>query len=366
MKNIFGAFADSVILLPLLLLMVTKTGFDGVSLFASAGLLYILAGFRFRVPMSIQPLKSIVIAGVAIGATPAEFRVSGVLLGLVCLVLLNSVAQQWLRCVPKVIVHSIQLGLGVLLILQGIGQVVEFSFLTLMGVLLVSVLVVGVSDKIKIPFLGVIAVGAVVIALFSNTEGPVSSAYLSQAKDLRWELIAALLIPQITLTLANSVVATESVCKAYWGERASRVSISSLLVFIGVGNVLSGIIGGLPFCHGSGGVTAHKRGGADHWVANLIIGGFLLFLAVSQLFLGSRLLLFPKALSGVLLVSVGIFHLLLAEPSWQKSRYDKLILATALLTVLMTKNLLPVLGVTGIIFALPILLKWRFRNASLQ
>src|SRR5690606_37983249 len=96
---------------------------------------------------------------------------------------------------------------------------------------------------------------------------------------LRYDIILALVLPQLALTLTNSVVGTEAAARRYFGERAGRVTASRLLRSIGLGNMLVAPLGGLPFCHGSGGVTAHVKGGAQTWHMNLIIGGVLLTLA---------------------------------------------------------------------------------------
>ena len=67
MRNVLGAFADAAILFPLLAVISGLEGFSAWIPMATAGLIYIAAGFFFRVPMAVQPLKSIVIAGVADG-----------------------------------------------------------------------------------------------------------------------------------------------------------------------------------------------------------------------------------------------------------------------------------------------------------
>ena len=66
--NMTGAFSDGAILFPLLAALVLQAGMNGAVLLASVGIAYIAAGFVFRVPMAVQPLKSVVVAALAIGA----------------------------------------------------------------------------------------------------------------------------------------------------------------------------------------------------------------------------------------------------------------------------------------------------------
>src|SRR4051794_35327506 len=108
--DIVGAFADGAILFPLLAALTLKTDLSGSVLLLSAGFAYIVAGILFRVPVSVQPLKAVAIAAIALGATGTEVRVAGALLGAFCLALsffdVNALAAR----VPRSLVHGLQLG----------------------------------------------------------------------------------------------------------------------------------------------------------------------------------------------------------------------------------------------------------------
>lgn len=71
-------------------------------------------------------------------------------------------------------------------------------------------------------------------------------------------------------------------------------------------NLVSFIFGGMPLCHGAGGLAAHYRFGARTAGSNLIIGSVFMALAV---FLGANALaivfLIPMAVLGVLLLFAG-------------------------------------------------------------
>ena len=55
-----------------------------------------------------------------------------------------------------------------------------------------------------------------------------------------------LVIPQLPLTLGNSIVATNDVARGYFGDRAKRVTAYSLSLGLGIANILSGLIGSMP------------------------------------------------------------------------------------------------------------------------
>lgn len=343
-KNFFGAYADAAVLFPLLAALTIRSEFSAPMLLASAGLAYWAAGLLFRTPMSVQPLKSIAIAAIATGATAMEVRISGALLGFVCLGLIlfdvNRVAQK----VPSSLIHCLQLALGLLLIRQGMDSAMAgahpASLLWIIALVAALVLIPKLSG---IPLLGAAATGGLLWAIFHPENPPSASAAQlvasSQVSGLRLAMIAALTLPQIALTLGNSVLGTYDVAKRAFGDQAKRVTIRRLLGSIGMGNLISASLGGLPFCHGSGGLTAHIRGGASHWTANAIIGTTLLILAAFSASGGHVQLLFPPLLLGSLLAATGIFHLELAKPTWATSLGKvKLLVAGAM--ILATRNML--------------------------
>src|SRR3989338_9121037 len=117
-RNFQGAFSDCAVLFPLLVLLGATGEFDPAVLLGSTGAAYVLAGYLFGIPMPVQPLKSLTIAALAIGAHAAEILAGAAALGVVCLVLALLRLDQWAERVPPRVVHQIQVGLGVMLMLQ--------------------------------------------------------------------------------------------------------------------------------------------------------------------------------------------------------------------------------------------------------
>lgn len=346
MGDLCGAFADGAVLFPLLVALTIKTGMNGTVLLATAGLAYITAGWVFRVPMSVQPLKSVVVAAVALGATAAEVSLSGAIAGILCLSLSFFSADAISARVPRHLVHGLQMGLGLLLMIKGVEAGWSGGFHHQLGFLALALMAL-IASRFKIPLLGGLGLAGIAIGLVVSIFHPDLSIKNAPpvATVLRLDILAALVLPQMALTLANSVIGTHDVAVRYFGEAAAKVTPTRLLRSIGIGNILVAPLGGLPFCHGAGGVTAHVRGGAHSWRMNLVIGGSLLALAlISALMVMPLLPAYPPMLMGALLAATGWFHLRLAEPSW-KQQDKRIMLVLMGLTALVSQNMLWVLAI---------------------
>jgi MFS superfamily sulfate permease-like transporter len=106
-----------------------------------------------------------------------------------------------------------------------------------------------------------------------------------------------LVVPQLPLTFGNAVVAVNDLAHEYFGTAARRVSPSRVCLSAGIGNAVSAAFGGMPMCHGAGGLTAHVRLGARTAHMNLWLGGGFLALG---LFFAAQI----PVILGVLPVSV--------------------------------------------------------------
>jgi MFS superfamily sulfate permease-like transporter len=129
-----------------------------------------------------------------------------------------------------------------------------------------------------------------------------------QLGSISWnELVIGTLflaLPQVPLTLGNAVIAiTEENNKLF---PARPVSENKVSVSTGIMNVFGSAVGGIPMCHGAGGMAGHVRFGALTGGATVILGLVLIFLA---LFLSGSietiLRIFPTPVLGVILFLTG-------------------------------------------------------------
>src|SRR5690606_5429758 len=112
--------------------------------------------------------------------------------------------------------------------------------------------------------------------------------------------VVFLALPQLPLTLGNAILGITEENNREFPDRPvteSRVAVST-----GIMNLGSAALGGVPMCHGAGGMAGHVRFGARTGGAPILLGGILVVLAL--FFSGSVVTLlrvFPVAILGVIL-----------------------------------------------------------------
>jgi hypothetical protein len=109
-------------------------------------------------------------------------------------------------------------------------------------------------------------------------------------------------LAQLPLTISNAVVATVSLIRDLFPDH-KNVTTKKLLTNMGVINLISPFFGGIPICHGAGGLSAHFSFGARTGGAILLIGilelGLGLFFSSSLFKIFSA---FPLFVLGVMLI----------------------------------------------------------------
>jgi MFS superfamily sulfate permease-like transporter len=168
----------------------------------------------------------------------------------------------------------------------------------------------------KIPAMFVLLIIGVVSAVIMNPE------FISELAKIRigfklpvfslpmitWkELVTGTLlftIPQIPLTLGNAVIAIVAENNELYPDR--KVTEKKIAVSQGIMNLVSPLFGGIPMCHGAGGMAGHVRFGAKTGGALVILGSLLIFIA---LFFSDSVAIifkiFPSAILGVILFFAG-------------------------------------------------------------
>ncbi len=106
-----------------------------------------------------------------------------------------------------------------------------------------------------------------------------------------------LAIPQLPLTIGNAVIAIRAENNELFPDRP--VTDRMMAFSQGLMNLLSAPFGGIPLCHGAGGMAGHVRFGARTGGSLVMLGAIMMGLAL--FFSGSVGLLFqifPKAILG--------------------------------------------------------------------
>ncbi|MCF8085924.1 MAG: putative sulfate/molybdate transporter [Desulfohalobiaceae bacterium] len=334
-----GSLGDLGTLLPIALAMILVNGLDPVGLFLSVGLFYVLAGAYYGVTVPVQPMKVIGAYAVATSMGASQILASGLLLGAVLLFIGATGAITLVeRCTPKPVIRGVQLATGSLLMAGGIefmlgesafqklkGAAEPYLALQTLGPVPMGI-AIGVAgglatllllDNKKIPAGLATVLGGLLLGLLlgahAELEGVGLGLHLPEIMpfgfpgraDFTFALFA-LVLPQLPMTLGNAVLAYTDLSRHYFGERSGRVSNRAACVSMALANGLSFLLGGMPLCHGAGGLAAHYRFGATTAGSNLMIGAVLILL---PLLLGGDILavlhLLPLAVLGVLLVFAG-------------------------------------------------------------
>jgi SulP family sulfate permease len=118
-----------------------------------------------------------------------------------------------------------------------------------------------------------------------------------------------LILPQIPLTIGNACVGTADTCSLLFpNERQlSKATAGNFALTMGIANFPAGFFGGVPMCHGTGGLAAHYRFGARTGGAPLMIGAIFVIMALAFGDAGFIFLtLLPNSVLGVLLIFAGL------------------------------------------------------------
>jgi len=340
-----GAFADIGVLFPLAIPLIAKNGFNPTSLFLSAGLFYIVSAYYFRITMPVQPLKAMAAIAIASGIGVGTIHAAGCVMGALLITLaLTGLSVKLGALFPTSVIRGIQLGLGMILIRTSWGLITGDIQIAMLALALLG-LAYFVRKAVP-PLIPVLALGLVlsIQRVHVGAFGPVAFLPALPSPADFWTGFVVLVIPQIALTFGNAIVATEATAKILYGASAARLNLRSIPLSMGIANIATGLLGGVPMCHGSGGLTAHAKFGAKSERSGYIIGAFLIIVAL--LFGESALNVisaFPIGILGVLLMSVGVLHATLIRDiiptDWPAGWFPLMIALVTAVTGVASQNL---------------------------
>ena len=311
-----GAFGDLGTLIPFVVGYITLNKMDPLGILVAFGLFKIFVGLYFRTPVPIQPMKAI--GGMAIAhpeaITHGMIWGSGIFTGLFWLLMGLTGAITWIeKITTKPVVRGIMLGLGLSFVVEGLSMMREGSVVAIGGVILTLVLL---NSKRFPAMLCLLAYGIGMAFVqkpelfqdISNLSIRFRIPELTFARMSWQDLLAGFVIlglPQAPLTLGNAIIGTVAENNQYFTDR--KVTAKTISIDHGVMNLITVFIGGIPLCHGAGGMAGHMRFGARTGGALVILGVIVLF---TGLFLSDSVSLlfqvFPRSILGVILFFAGV------------------------------------------------------------
>jgi len=316
LQELAGAFGDLGTLIPFVIGYITINKMDPVGVLVAFGIFKIFVGLYFKTPVPIQPMKAIGTAAITHpgSITLGAIWASGLFSGLFWLVMGLSGAVSWIaKITSRPIVQGLVLSLGLGFILEGVKMTEGDLLLAGVAVALTFFLL----SYERVPAMLVLLGFSVAIAIFRE---PTLLQELGRVSfhlrlpefaltKIAWGDVATgvlvLGLPQVALTLGNAIITTVEENNTWFPDRP--LTVKAIAVDHGIMNLVGTSLGGVPMCHGAGGMAGHVRFGARTGGALVILGGLVLF---TGLFLGDSVAtifkVFPRALLGVILLFGGL------------------------------------------------------------
>ncbi len=309
-----GAFGDIGTSFPLLIGMILASGANCSNVLIVFGLLQIASGLIYGIPLPVQPLKAVAALVIAQNLAPSLIQGAGFSIGLVMLLLtLSGLLERLARLIPRAVIRGIQFGLGLSLCRVALQKYVpsdgSSGFMLALVALLIALALLGNRKCPSAPILLILGLTYALLFGHGHPDSPPVQAVPYQF--INWPGINDILLgfillglPQIPLSLGNSIFATHQIIQDYFPEK--KIPHQKIGLTYSLMNLASSVLGGIPVCHGSGGIAGQYTFGARTGGSVLIYGAF--FLVLGGLFLhkpGQLSSVFPLPLLGIILLFEG-------------------------------------------------------------
>ncbi len=363
-----GAFGDIGTDLPLIIGMILAAKLDVASVLILYGAMQIFSGLFYRLPMPVQPLKAVAIMVIAQKATgkiitPDILYGGGLAIGIFMLLLTLTGLIDWLgRIIPRIVVRGIQLGLGLQLTTLALKDYVPrdgAKGFVLAAIAFVASLFLLQNRKypaaLFVIFIGLIYALIFKLNLSSATENVGFNLPKIHAPDFKniWAGFILLALPQVPLSIGNSILAAKQTAHDLFPERP--LSLRKISFTYSIMNLVNPFFGGIPTCHGSGGLAGHYAFGARTGGSVIIYG--ILYLTLGFFFSGgfeNIIQIFPLPVLGVILLFEGIaLMLLIRDAADSKENFFLVLLVGLIASGLPYGYLIALIVGTILVYALP-------------
>ncbi|MBI2027957.1 MAG: hypothetical protein HYS98_09190 [Deltaproteobacteria bacterium] len=272
-----------------------------------SGLAHIIVGFVFKVPLPYQPMKGMGLVAIAQGVSEAELLSAGVLIGLTILIFnALGIFKKLYTFFPEAVIRGIQLGLAFMLLAKAheLTLGAHLAILPIVSLVCIVVLILRFKKYHTLWVLGIFGISLI----YMFWEGLLNEPSLSFSGGFfKWhtltcsETVLSLVLIQLPLTTANSIFSPALLLQDMFPEK--KIKASTIATSVGAINLLTCLFGGMPACHGAGGLAAQYRCGARSGLSVIMLGIIKLLSAV---FLGGLFLQvaqnFPRPLLALLFI----------------------------------------------------------------
>lgn len=314
--EVSGSLGDLGVFIPLVVAVCVTSGLDIGIVLILAGILNVFTGILFRQPIPVQPMKALATIVIAEGLIKEELLAAGFILGVI-LVLASYFIETITKYIPIVVVRGIQLGIGLKLILKGYSWIGQLPLNGLnsqiTGAVILLILIIAYYKKW--PLLIFIFIAGILMLHHENASTFSGYNFVLPKFQFYWpgpsHWASAFIkgaIVQFPLTLLNSVIAVCALSEDYFPGKG--IKPRNMAFSVGLMNIICAPLGGIPMCHGSGGLAAQYAFGARQATSVIFLG--IMKIMIGILFGGALITIlkhYPMSVLGPMLMLAG-FQLL--------------------------------------------------------
>lgn len=344
LQELSGSMGDLGTFLPLTIAVAITAKMDFGLILIFAGIMHVLSGLVFRQPMPVQPMKAIAAVAITEGLLPGQIAAAGMLMGVLMIILaMTRTVDAAVRYVPRSVVRGIQAGVGAKLTIKGVQWLLGIPLIGADSLLVAAAVATAlIWPRLKhapvllvMFFAGFILIAAAQPGLLTSLSlQPPMPIFVWPTPDQWWTGLGSGALPQLPLTLLNSVVAVCALSADLYPGRG--VAPRRVAASVGLMNLLSVPFGGLPMCHGAGGLAAQHRFGARTGGSVVMLGSLKI---LAGLLFGAGLLpllqAYPRSILAVMLILAGAT---LAKPARDSLRGWPLVVVLATAGLILAFN----------------------------
>lgn len=364
-----GSFGDIGTDLPLIIAMITAAGLHAPSVLIVFGLMQISTGLIYKIPMPVQPLKAMATLVIAQQIGGNILLGAGLSIGIVMFLLsISGLLGKISMIIPKAVIRGLQLGLGLSLCLLAFKKYIpNDGFYGYVIAMLSFIIIVIFIDSKKYPASLIVVSLGLVFALFFkvNFSSLIDSFGLNlpefsmpNVEDITKGFIL-LALPQIPLSIGNSIIATKQVSEDLFPEK-KNISIKKIGLTYSFMNLIIPFLSGIPSCHGSGGIAGHYAFGGRTGGSVVIYG---LMYVILGLFFGNNfakvIQVFPLPVLGVVLVFEGLALMSLIKDQLNEKKNLIISLLVGVIAAGMPFGFVTSMVIGSILYYIPVKL-WMF------
>jgi len=307
-RELAGSMGDLGILIPFAIGYMTVCGLNPAGFLVMMGIANIATGIIYRLPMPIEPMKVLAVAAIAQHWSPSMVYASAFSMGIIWIIFAVTGIVGWLaRVTPHSVIRGIQATLGILLIIEAVKMLSTGWILGIIS----AIIALFFRNSRQAPAAVILMALGIVIVFIKGQFITIAEPNLSlpPITGFRpgeiWQTLLLAGFAQIPLTVTNATIATSSLIRTYWPDKS--VSVKRLSINQGIMNMIVPFFGGMPMCHGAGGLAGQYYFGARTGGTNIIEGIIEICLG---LFMGASVAglfsVFPMAIIGAMMLLVGV------------------------------------------------------------